>query len=213
MYQHNRSHVAPPKTKLLDLVRQSIRSRHYSLRNEQAYVQWIRRLIFINDKRHPKDMGAEEVQAFLNHLSTNRRVAASTQNRALCALVFLYRDVLKQKFGDLKEVKWVKRPQRLPVVFKREEIGAIFSFLKGVKWIMATLLYGSGLRVMECVRLRVKDIDFAYNQIIVRDGKGHKERVTILPDNLKAPLKAHLENVRRLHQKDISEGFGRVYLP
>ncbi len=154
-------------------------------------------------------MGAEEVQAFLNHLSTNRRVAASTQNRALCALVFLYRDVLKQKFGDLKEVKWVKRPQRLPVVFKREEIGAIFSFLKGVKWI--TLLYGSGLRVMECVRLRVKDIDFAYNQIIVRDGKGHKERVTILPDNLKAPLKAHLENVRRLHQKDISEGFRRVY--
>ena len=154
-------------------------------------------------------MGAEEVQAFLNHLSTNRRVAASTQNRALCALVFLYRDVLKQKFGDLKAVKWVKRPQRLPVVFKREEIGAIFSFLKGVKWI--TLLYGTGLRVMECVRLRVKDIDFAYNQIIVRDGKGHKERVTILPDNLKAPLKAHLENVRRLHQKDISEGFGRVY--
>ena len=154
-------------------------------------------------------MGAEEVQAFLNHLSTNRRVAASPQNQALCALVFLYRDVLKQEFGDLKEVKWAKRPQRLPVVFKREEIGAIFSFLKGVKWI--TLLYGSGLRVMECVRLRVKDIDFAYNQIIVRDGKGHKERVTILPDNLKAPLKAHLENVRRLHQKDISEGFRRVY--
>ena len=199
--------------KLLDQVRNLIRAKHYSLRTEEAYVGWIRQFILFHEKRHPKDMGENEISAFLTHLAVKRNVAASTQNQAFNALLFLYRNVLGMEFGVLDNVTRAKKPRKLPVVFTKEEIKEIITQLEGYKWIMAQLMYGAGLRVMECVRLRVKDIDFGYRQIIVRSGKGNKDRVTMLPEIASDPLKRHLEKVKAIHERDIKAGFGTVHLP
>jgi integron integrase len=201
------------KPKLLDQVRNAIRLRHYSIRTEQVYVDWIKRFILFHNKRHPRDMAENEVTEFLTHLARAGNVAASTQNQALSALLFLYKEVLKQEIGWLGNVERAKRPARLPVVLSAAEVRKIFARLKGMEKPMAGLLYGSGLRLMECVRLRIKDIDFAYAQITVRDGKGGKDRVTMLPVNLAAPLQAHLERMKMQHDQDLADGFGTVYLP
>jgi integron integrase len=202
---------SPPR--LLDQVREVIRMRHYSIRTEQAYVQWIRRFILFHGKRHPRDMGAPELTAFLSDLALQRNVAASTQNQALHAILFLYRDVLKLVLPWLDQIARAKKPQRLPVVFTREEVKALLAQLQGTTWLMAMLTYGSGLRLLECLRLRVKDVDFHYKQLMVRDAKGQKDRVTMLPHSLIDPMRTHLARVRQLHEIDLREGFGRVYLP
>ncbi|WP_036267722.1 integron integrase [Methylocaldum szegediense] len=203
----------PSKPKLLDQVRDKIRVKHYSLRTEDAYVQWIKRFILFHGKRHPKDMSAPEVEAFLSHLATQRNVAASTQSQALSAILFLYREVLGIELPWLENVTRAKKPQRLPVVLTVQEVKSVLAHLDGRNWVMASLLYGSGLRLMECVRLRVKDVDFAMRQIVVRDGKGAKDRVTMLPDSPVELLKHYLEKVKAVHEKDLHEGFGEVYLP
>jgi integron integrase len=209
----NRFYQDSRKPKLLDQVRLAIRTRHYSMRTEEAYVQWIRRFILFHNKRHPREMGAHEVSQFLSDLAVNRHVAASTQNQALSAIVFLYQEVLRQEIGWLDDVVRAKKAKKLPVVLTREEVKAVLATLSGSKWMMANLLYGSGLRLMECIRLRVKDVDFSYNHIVVRDGKGNKDRVTMLPLNMKNLLRQHLQEVKRVHEQDLKEGFGRVYLP
>jgi integron integrase len=201
------------KRKLLDQVRDVIRLKHYSIRTEEAYVTWIRRFILFHKKRHPSEMGEQEISEFLTHLAVQERVAASTQNQALNAIVFLYRAVLKRDLGEIRGIQWAKRPARLPVVFTKEEAKAVLDHLEGTKWLMASLLYGSGLRLMECLRLRVKDIDFIYRRIAVRDAKGDQDRMTILSDALIEPLHSHLKRVRALHKKDLEDGFGEVYLP
>ena len=202
-----------PKTKLLDQVRDAIRLRHLSLRTEEAYLGWIRRFILFHHKRHPKDMGAEEVQAFLCHLAVHAQVAASTQNVALNALLFLYRYVLHQPWPELGPIAHAKRPRRLPTVFTQEEVAAVLAQLHGTSWLMASLLYGAGLCLMECLQLRVKDLDFASQQIVVRDGQGAQDRLTLLPQTLVAPLQRHLIKVQALHEEDVAEGYGDVYLP
>jgi integron integrase len=199
--------------KLLDQVRGKIRLKHYSLRTEQAYSDWIRRFIRFHGKRHPREMGAAEVEAFLTHLAVEGKVAASTQNQAKSALLFLYKEVLESELPWLDNVEQAKAPKRLPVVLTRAEVQALLTRLEGTRWLMASLLYGAGLRLMECLRLRVKDVDFARKEILVRDGKGFKDRVTMLPVALVEPLRAHLERVRELHRQDIAEGFGAVHLP
>ncbi|MDY6845079.1 MAG: integron integrase [Thermodesulfobacteriota bacterium] len=201
------------KPRLLDQVRQIIRVKHYSIRTEESYIQWMRRFIIFHGKRHPREMGAEEINQFLSHLAMDRKVAASTQNQALSALLFLYKEVLKQDIGLLGDVVRARKAKKLPVVFTPEEVKFVLSYLSGTKWIMANLLYGSGLRLMECIRLRVKDIDFSYEQIVVRDGKGNKDRITMLPLNVMEPLQKHLIKVKELQEKDLAEGFGQVYLP
>jgi len=200
-------------SRLLEQVREAVRTRHYSLRTEEAYIRWAREYILFFDKRHPAEMGAKEVSAFLSHLAVERNVAASTQNQALSALLFLYREVLALPIGWVDDVERAKRPKRLPVVFTREEVRAVLSHLRAEMWLMASLLYGSGLRLMECVRLRVKDVDFAQLQIVVREGKGDKDRITVLPASLVQPLEKQLERAKALHEMDVSEGFGRVHLP
>lgn len=207
------AHTAPSKPKLLDQVRNAIRVKHYSFRTEEAYTDWIRRFILFHDKRHPDSMGEEEVAQFLTHLAREGNVAASTQNQALNALLFLYKEVLKQEIGWLQQVERAKKPPKLPVVLSRDEVRQIFVHLKGMPKIMAGLLYGSGLRLMECVQLRVKDIDFAYAQITVRDAKGGKDRITMLPLNLAEPLRRHLFRVKAQHEQDLEDGFGQVHLP
>ncbi len=199
--------------RLLDQVREVIRIRHYSIRTEQAYVQWIRRFILFHGKRHPREMGAPELTAFLSDLAAQHNVAASTQNQALHAVLFLYRDVLKVDLPWLDEVQRAKKPQHLPVLFTRDEVNALLAQLQGTTWLMAMLTYGSGLRLLECLRLRVKDVDFHYKQLLVRDAKGQKDRVTMLPTSLIDPIRTHLARVRHLHEIDLREGFGRVYLP
>ncbi|MBI2314290.1 MAG: integron integrase [Betaproteobacteria bacterium] len=201
------------RPRLLDQVRTAIRALHYSLRTEQTYVHWIKRFIFFHNKRHPATMGEAEVTAYLNHLAVDCRVAASTQNQALSAILFLYKRVLGNELEWLKDLNRVKRPARLPVVLTRGEVQAVLGQLRGTKWLMASLLYGSGLRLMECLRLRVKDVDFEYRQILVRDGKGAKDRVTMLPDTVVDPLKRYLERVKGLHERDLSEGYGEVEMP
>jgi integron integrase len=201
------------KIKLLDRMRNVMRLKHMSLRTEQAYVSWIKRFILFHDKRHPAEMGADDIRAFLTYLAVQGKVAASTQTGALNALVFLYRQVLKQPFPELEGLERAKRPRRIPTVLTTEETQAILAHLHGTPRLMAGLLYGAGLRLMECVRLRVKDIDFAYQQITVRDGKGAQDRVTILPQSLQKPLQHHLAKVRLLHGEDLREGYGDVYLP
>ncbi len=203
---------AKPK-KLLDQVRDVLRLHHYSLRTERSYCDWIERFIRFHGKRHPAEMGEAEITAFLTHLAAERNVAAATQNQAMSALLFLYKQVLKAEIGWLDGVERVSRPPRLPVVLSKEEVAALFQHLTGTPRLMAGLLYGSGLRLMECVRLRVKDIDFAYATIMVRDGKGNKDRVTMLPVNLAQPLERHLAKVKAQHAEDLAEGFGEVYLP
>ena len=199
--------------RLLDQVRGKIRLKHYSLRTEQTYVDWIKRFIRHFGKRHPRDLGAIEVEAFLTHLAVAGRVAASTQNQAKSALLFLYREVLGNELPWLDNVEQAKAPRRMPVVLTRDEIRAVLSRLTGTHWLIANLLYGGGLRLMECLRLRVKDIDFGRCEILVRDGKGFKDRVTVLPATLTKPLEAHLLKVRALHERDISDGGGEVFLP
>lgn len=203
----------PKGPRLLERVRATVRAKHYSRRTEKAYVGWIRRFIFFHGVRHPESMAAPEVTDYLSYLATDRNVSASTQNQALSALVFLYREVLDRDLEDLDQVVRAKRPARLPVVLDPVEIESIFRFLRDTPRLMVTLMYGSGLRLMECCRLRVKDIDFARREILVRDGKGRKDRVTVLPSQLMASLHAHLERVRRQHTLDLSDGAGSVDLP
>jgi integron integrase len=199
--------------KLREQVHEAIRRRYYSRRTEEAYVHWIKRFIYFCGKRHPADMGEAEVTAFLNHLAVERKVAASTQNQALSALLFLYKEVLGRELEWLDRLERASRRPRLPVVLTRAEVERLLACLEGTKWLIASLLYGSGLRVLECLRLRVKDVDLSYRQIVVRDGKGEKDRVTMLPEKLIAPLQQHLERVRSLHARDVREGYGEVKLP
>ena len=201
------------KPKLLDLVRDVIRRKHYSIRTEQSYVDWIRRFILFHGKRHPGQMGEPEVTAFLTHLARDGGVAASTQNQALSALLFLYKEVLKQELGWLENVERAKKPSRVPVVLTRQEVRRVFQHLHGTARLMAGLLYGSGLRLMECVRLRIKDIDFGYARITVRDAKGARDRVTMLPLNVATGLRRHLQKVRAQHEQDLVEDLGEVWLP
>lgn len=203
----------PPEKKLLDQVSDAIRVKHYSIRTEEAYVAWIRRFILFHDKRHPKNMGGPEIEAFLTHLAVEGHVAASTQNQALSALLFLYRDVLKKELDYPIDAVRAKRPAHLPAVLTKEETRRVIAQLSGIYQLLAKLLYGSGLRLLECLRLRVKDLDFARRAMIVRDTKGDEDRVTMLPDSLIEPLKEHLQRVKRLHQEDLAKGYGAVYLP
>lgn len=208
------SESSPPSApKLLDQVRGKIRLKHYSIRTEQAYVDWIKRFVLHFDKRHPRELGAVEVEQFLTHLAVHGKVAASTQNQAKSALLFLYKEVLAVEFPWLDNVERAKVPKRLPVVLNRDEVQAVLSRLAGTHWLIASLLYGSGMRIMECLRLRVKDVDFKRREILIRDGKGFKDRVTMLPTSLAATLEAHLAKVRKLHEDDLQQGFGAVYLP
>ena len=202
-----------PTPRLLDQVRSALRVRHYSLRTEEAYLQWIKRYIFFHGKRHPGEMGEPEITAFLSHLATDRKVAASTQNQALSALLFLYKEVLGMDLEWLHDVVRARRPVHLPVVMTQGEVRALLSQVKGKAKLVAHLMYGSGLRVMEALRLRVQDIDFGYRQVVIRSGKGDKDRATLLPDRLIAPLQKQLDYVRYLHQQDLREGYGEVYLP
>jgi len=204
---------ANPKPRLLDQVRETIRRKHYSLRTEAAYIDWIKRYIFFHRKQHPEKMGAREMEQFLNYLAVDKNVAAATQNQALSALVFLYREVLHQEFEWMENLERAKRPARLPIVLTEAEVRQVLAHLDGRDWLMAGLLYGAGLRLMECVRLRVKDVDFEYRQITIRDGKGNKDRVTMLPASVAEVLNHHLEKVRALHEQDLVAGYGDVYLP
>lgn len=205
--------MSPAKPKLLDQVRSFMRTAHYSRRTEDAYCDWIRRFILFHGKRHPEAMAEPEVMAFLSHLAVNRNVAASTQNQALSALLLLYKRVLNRPLGRLNEVVRAKTPRRVPVVLTRTEIEALLAELRGERLLVAQLLYGSGLRLLEALRLRVQDVDFSYRQITVRDGKGAKDRVTMLPQGLAEALRLHLEVVKRLHRNDLRQGFGAVWLP
>lgn len=204
---------APQKPKLLDRVRGAIQSRHFSRNTEDAYVAWIKRFIFFHGKRHPMELSEPEVTRFLTSLAVDSRVSASTQNQALSALLFLYREILQQPLPWLDKVVHAKRPTRLPVVLTREEVQAVLTRLQGTPRLMGTLLYGAGLRLLECCRLRVKDLDFASNQIIVREGKGDKDRVTLLPFATKADLARHVEAVRSQYERDLERGGGWVELP
>jgi integron integrase len=201
------------KPKLLDEVRAAIRVRHYSIRTEHTYVGWIYRYIIFNNKRHPSEMGAAEINRFLSHLATHGNVAASTQNQALNALVFLYKHVLKQEIEDIGSMVRAKRPKQLPVVLSLNETALLLSHMTGIQRIMAELMYATGARIIELVRLRVKDIDFERNQITIREGKGEKDRTVPLPSELIDDLKLELEKVKRLHEKDLEEGYGTVHLP
>jgi integron integrase len=194
-------------------VRNAVRRRHYSLRTEETYVHWIKRFIFFSGRRHPAGLGAGEVTSFLNHLARELNVAAATQNQALSALLFLYREVLLQPLPWLDQLERARRPARLPAVLTVSEVQKLLACMRGTKWLMASLLYGAGLRLRECLKLRVKDIDFEYRQILVRDGKGAKDRMTMLPAAVVERLKAHLLEVKRLHERDLVEGFGEVELP
>jgi integron integrase len=208
------SHSEPVSApRLLEQVRGRIRFKHYSIRTEQSYLDWIRRFIRHFDKRHPKDMGAKEVQEFLTHLAVAGRVAASTQNQAKSALLFLYKEVLEVELPWLDKVEAAKTPKRLPVVLTRDEVMAVLSRLEGSHGLIARLLYGTGLRIMECLRLRAKDVIFERNEILVRDGKGAKDRVTMLPASLVPALREHIERIRELHRQDLAAGHGEVYLP
>jgi integron integrase len=201
----------PPR--LLDQLRQAIRVRHYSIRTEDAYADWARRFILFHAKRHPREMGAAEVGAFLTHLAVERQVSASTQNQAKAALLFLYKEVLGVQLPWLDDVVSGKARQRLPVVLTPGEVRALLQGLSGTQGLMASLLYGTGVRLLEALRLRVKDVEFERRELVVRDGKGGKDRVTVLPENLVLPLQQQLASARVRHQRDLEAGFGDVWLP
>ena len=213
------------KPKLMDQLHEALRSRHYSRRTEETYCHWIRRFIFFHHVRHPSGMGEVEINTFLTHLAIQEHVSASTQNQALSALLFLYRQVLEADFPWLDEVIRARKPQRVPVVMTRQEVQAVLSQLSGDKWLMTSLMYGAGLRLMECLRLaagalrhvrlrlRVQELDFQRNEITIRHGKGAKDRRTMLPESLKQPLQDHLRAVKRIHEKDLADGWGRVLMP
>lgn len=201
-------------SQLLDRVRDVMRTRHYSFQTEKIYIYWIKKYIFFHNIRHPKEMGADEISRFLTHLAVEENVSAKTQNQAMFALLFLYREVLDAPLDYLGGTfAPAKSSGRVPVVLTREEVSAVLANLKGVNWILANLLYGAGLRLKECLRLRVKDLDFGYRQITVRDGKGAKDRFTILPEKLVQPLKEQLEKTKKTHERDLSAGFGKVWMP
>ncbi|MBU2645842.1 integron integrase [bacterium] len=194
-------------------MRNEIRFRHYSIRTEKAYLDWVKQFIFFYNKKHPEEMGEPEIKRFLNWLSNDRKVAASTQNQALCALLFLYKHVLKKKVDRIDDIMWAKRPRKLPVVFSPAEIRQVMAHLQGNYWLIANLMYGSGLRLNECISLRIQDIDFDYGQIIVRNAKGQKDRATILPQALRDHLQQQIERVTAIHRFDLEQGYGSVYLP
>ncbi|MBC7788488.1 MAG: integron integrase [Anaerolineae bacterium] len=204
---------APPERRLLDRVRSAIFVRHYSRRTEEAYIYWIKRYVRFHGVRHPRELGRREVERFLSHLATDARVSASTQNQALSALLFLYREVIGEPLDWLDNVVRAKRPARLPVVLSRDEVKLVLGCLTGTAHLMVTVLYGTGMRLAECVSLRIKDIDFDGNQILVRDGKGGKDRVTMLPQSVKKDLTAHLERVQGIYRLDLVRGAGGVELP
>jgi integron integrase len=201
----------PPK--LMDQVREKLRVKHYSIRTEQTYSGWIKRYIYFHGKRHPKDMGAAEIEAFLTYLAVEGNVAASTQNLAKSSLLFLYREVLEIELPWLDNVTQAKVPKRLPVVLTVSEVQNVLSHLNGTHLLIASLLYGGGMRLMEAVRLRVKDVEFERSEILVREGKGFKDRVTMLPEVIIDSLKAHMVNVKALHAEDLAQGCGEVYMP
>lgn len=201
------------RPRLLDQVRERIRRLGLALRTEDAYVDWTRRFILFHRKRHPAEMGAPEVEAFLTYLATKKNVAASTQNQALSALLFLYREVLAQQLPWMDDIQRAKRTARLPVVLTRDEVACVLDGMHGVFWLMASLLYGAGLRLMECLRLRVHDIDFVRREIMIRHGKGGKDRRTVLPVASVEALQAQLVQARRVHERDLAAGFGAVFLP
>jgi integron integrase len=199
--------------KLIDQVRTIARVKHYSRKTEEAYVNWIKRFIWFHHKRHPNEMAENEIRQFLAHLAVDLHVSLSTQTVALSALLFLYRDVLKLPLLFLEDVERAKPSRRLPAVFSKAEVQTILTQLSGTHLLLASLLYGAGLRLMEAIRLRVKDVDFPANQIVVREGKGNVDRVTMLPQSIKFWLREHLTRVKFLHDHDLKEGFGGVYLP
>jgi len=212
-FRPRESLIPNPKLRLREQVQEVMRFKHFSLRTESAYWNWMRQFIFFHNKRHPREMGKAEVEAFLTHLAKNRNVAVSSQNQALNALVFLYREVLHQPFEQLGAVERPHRLRRIPVVLSRAEVSRLLEAMEGTFGLIARLLYGTGMRLLEGLRLRVKDLDFERGQIIIHDGKGFKDRVTILPESLQAPLTAHLKRVEGLHQRDLKAGLGRVWLP
>src|SRR5438067_11155685 len=199
--------------KLLDQVREVIRMKHYSIRTEQAYVEWIKRYIFFHNKRHPADMAEPEIRVFISDLASKKQVSASTQTVALSALLFLYREVLKKELPYVTGIERAKKAERRPVVFTQAEVKQVLARLDGAPYLQATLMYGSGLRLMDALRLRVKDVDFERNEITIREGKGEKDRVTMLPESIKRLLLEHLERVKEIHQADVRLGLGEVYLP
>jgi integron integrase len=205
--------VQPQSPKLLQRMRDALRLERYSLRTEEAYVDWARRYIIFHGKRHPKDLGGKEVAAFLSHLATQRKVSASTQNQAKAALLFLYRKVLDIELAWLDEVVQARTKKRLPVVLTSREVRDMLAELNGTMWLIASMLYGTGMRVLEGLRLRVKDVEFERREIVVRDGKGGKDRVTVLPENLIAPLQGQLTRTKCVHDDDLAQGYGEVWLP
>ncbi len=202
-----------PRRSLVDEIQRAARVRHLSRRTERSYLGWIRRFVLHHGRRSPRDLGKREIEDFLTHLATVRNVSASTQNQALCALLFLYRQVYGRDFPWLDDVVRARRPTRLPVVLTKEEVARLLDELQGVTWILASLLYGAGLRLLEAARLRIQDVDFRANEILVRDGKGRKDRRTMLPSRLKDALAAHIERVRTQYERDIEAGLGTVALP
>lgn len=198
---------------LLEQTREVMRKKHYSIRTEQSYIEWIKRFVLFHNKRHPKYMREKEISQYLSYLAIKQNVSASTQNQALNAIVFLYKHVLGIELGSFGRIERAKKPERLPVVMTKEEVNRVLSAMSGTYSLMAKLIYGCGLRLMECIRLRVKDVDFARNQIIVRDGKGMKDRVTMLPESLKPLMSDHLKRVKVLHEQDLKDGLGEVHLP
>jgi integron integrase len=201
----------PPK--LLDQMREALRVRHYSPRTEQAYVAWVRRYIYFHHVRHPAEMGEAEINVFLTQLAVTQKVSASTQNQALAALLFLYRHVLGRQVGELEHLVRAKRSVSVPVVLTRAEVRDVLAQLTGDKWLIASLLYGCGLRLMECLCLRVKDLDFSRNEVTLHETKVDRSRVTMLPSSLTEPLQNHLRGVKITHERDLAEGWGRVFLP
>lgn len=202
-----------PPPKLLEQLRIHLRTRHYSLRTEQTYIDWARRFILFHNKRHPRDMGAAEVEAFLSYLAVERNVSASTQNQAKAALLYLYKQILGIDLPWLDEVVQAKTPKRLPVVLTTREVRDLLMQLNGPMWLIASLLYGTGMRLLEALRLRVKDVEFERREIIIREGKGNKDRITVLPENLIAALQAQLQRAKLIHERDLEAGFGEVHLP
>jgi len=209
----NAEGIDRPPRRLLDQLSDRIRFKHYSMRTEHAYGDWVRRFILFHGKRHPREMGVREVEAFLTHLAVAGRVSASTQNQARSALLFLYKEVLATELPWLDQVESAKSSERLPVVLTPEEVQRLLAPMEGTPALICQLLYGTGMRLMECLRLRVKDVDFARGEIVVREGKGFKDRVTMLPEKLVTPLRRHLVRVKALHETDLAAGFGEVYLP
>jgi integron integrase len=200
--------------KLLDLYSEALRNRHYSLRTEETYISWVRKFILYHNKRHPRDMGPAEINSFITNLVNHRSVAASTQNQAISAIMFLYRNVLNIELDEtlLLPIR-PTRPKRIPTVLSRDEAKTVIARMEGIYKLMAQIMYGSGLRLMEVIRLRVKDIDFENRQIIVRDGKGENDRITPFPDLLTVPMRLHIHQVRIQHELDLAQGFGTVHLP